>query len=235
MDSGRQQYGKRRVEAGAHIIAREAQTAPVTEACRRRERGWRQCPEPALSRAAASAGCRRAITDGQGGGREAQPTPPARRPPRDRDRRLRRAGARPREVVWRLGRERVRRRGAEPCRGLRPLPPAVVWRAGRGAGGGLEAELSRVGSSAAAATAPVGRGRARDAGAARFCGASESGCSYALASNTRLKGVSAARRKRLNPAAVTMFRIRSSPACAPSAAPTSCASDAGVQIMVEAE
>ena len=37
-----------------------------------------------------------------------------------------------------------------------------------------------------------------------------------------LKGVSVARRKRLNPAAVTTSRIRASPACAPRHSPTSC-------------
>ncbi len=58
---------------------------------------------------------------------------------------------------------------------------------------------------------------------------------HGRASNTRLKGVSAARRKRLKPADVTTLRMRSSPACAPSAAPTSWAIEAGVQIIVEAE
>ena len=56
-----------------------------------------------------------------------------------------------------------------------------------------------------------------------------------LASKIRLNGVCAARRKVPKPASVTTLRMRSSPACAPSAAPTSCASEAGVQIMVEAE
>jgi len=58
---------------------------------------------------------------------------------------------------------------------------------------------------------------------------------YGRASYTRLNGVSAARRKRVNPALDTTSRIRFSPACAPNAAPTSWASDAGVQIIVEAE
>jgi hypothetical protein len=58
---------------------------------------------------------------------------------------------------------------------------------------------------------------------------------HGRASNTKLKGVSAARRKRVKPAAVTTLRMRSSPACAPRAAPTSCAREAGVQIMVDAE
>ena len=56
---------------------------------------------------------------------------------------------------------------------------------------------------------------------------------HGLASNTRLNGVSAARRKRLNPPAETTSRIRASPAWAPSASPTSCESEAGVQRNVE--
>ena len=52
---------------------------------------------------------------------------------------------------------------------------------------------------------------------------------HGRASSTRLNGVSAARRKRVKPPAVTTSRSRASPACAPSASPTSCASDAGVQ------
>ncbi|RZU41338.1 hypothetical protein BDD14_2854 [Edaphobacter modestus] len=58
---------------------------------------------------------------------------------------------------------------------------------------------------------------------------------YARASNTRLKGVSAARRKLLKPPEETTSRIRASPACAPRARPTSCEREAGVQIMVDAE
>ena len=58
---------------------------------------------------------------------------------------------------------------------------------------------------------------------------------YARASNTRLKGVSAALRKRLNPPCITTSRIRFSPACAPSASPTSCAFDAGVHTIVDAQ
>ena len=54
-----------------------------------------------------------------------------------------------------------------------------------------------------------------------------------LASYTMLKGVSAARRKRVKPPALTTSRIRASPACAPSASPTSCDSEAGVQRSVE--
>src|SRR5439155_1717897 len=61
------------------------------------------------------------------------------------------------------------------------------------------------------------------------------GLGYGRASSTRLKGVSVARRKRVKPPAVTTSRSLASPACAPSARPTSCASEAGVQIMVEAE
>ena len=53
------------------------------------------------------------------------------------------------------------------------------------------------------------------------------------ASNTRLNGVSVARRKRLNPPSATTSPILASPACAPSASPTSCDSDAGVHRNVE--
>jgi len=58
---------------------------------------------------------------------------------------------------------------------------------------------------------------------------------YGLASKTRLKGVSAARRKCEKPPLVTTSRMRFSPACAPRASPTSCAFDAGVQSIVEAQ
>src|SRR5207245_2692286 len=54
-------------------------------------------------------------------------------------------------------------------------------------------------------------------------------------SSTRLNGVAVARRNRVKPACVTTSRSRFSPACAPSASPTSWASDAGVQIIVDAE
>jgi hypothetical protein len=57
---------------------------------------------------------------------------------------------------------------------------------------------------------------------------------YRLASNTTLNGVSAARRKWWKPPDFTTSPMRFSPACAPSARPTSCDSEAGVQIMVEA-
>lgn len=43
-----------------------------------------------------------------------------------------------------------------------------------------------------------------------------------------------ARRNRLKPASSATARSRSSPACAPSASPTSWSSDDGVQITVEA-
>src|SRR3954454_4350913 len=56
---------------------------------------------------------------------------------------------------------------------------------------------------------------------------------HGLASNTRLNGVSAARRKRVNPPAAITSPILASPACAPSASPTSCDSDAGVHRNVE--
>src|SRR5258708_5811888 len=57
---------------------------------------------------------------------------------------------------------------------------------------------------------------------------------YSLASSTMLKGVSAARRTRLKPPSMITFVRRASPACAPSARPTSCASEAGVQTTVDA-
>ncbi len=49
-----------------------------------------------------------------------------------------------------------------------------------------------------------------------------------------LNGVSATRRNCVSPAWAATSRSRASPACAPSAVPTPCASDAGVQIRVEA-
>src|SRR5206468_10200598 len=54
------------------------------------------------------------------------------------------------------------------------------------------------------------------------------------ASRIRLKGVSAARRKRVSPPSRATLRSLASPACAPSARPTSWSSEAGVQIMVDA-
>src|SRR5271157_3151919 len=58
--------------------------------------------------------------------------------------------------------------------------------------------------------------------------------SHRVASNTRLNGVSAARRKCGKPPAFTTSPIFFSPACAPRAMPTSCDSEAGVQIIVDA-
>ena len=49
-----------------------------------------------------------------------------------------------------------------------------------------------------------------------------------------LNGVSVARRTEANPPAVMTSRSFASPACAPSAAPTSCDSEVGTQIIVEA-
>src|SRR5436190_17640842 len=57
--------------------------------------------------------------------------------------------------------------------------------------------------------------------------------SHGRASNTRLNGVSAAVRKRPKPPAATTSPMRAGPAWAPSASPTSCDSDAGVQRNVE--
>jgi hypothetical protein len=58
--------------------------------------------------------------------------------------------------------------------------------------------------------------------------------SYGRASRMRLNGVSVARRKRLNPASLATCHRRSSPACAPSASPTSWSSEDGVHTTVEA-
>ena len=54
------------------------------------------------------------------------------------------------------------------------------------------------------------------------------------ASNTMLNGVSTATRIRPKPPSRTTASSRAGPACAPSAAPTSCAMEAGVQTIVEA-
>jgi thiosulfate/3-mercaptopyruvate sulfurtransferase len=54
---------------------------------------------------------------------------------------------------------------------------------------------------------------------------------YGLASSTMLVGVSAARRIRVKPASRSTAVRRASPAWAPSASPTSCARDAGVQLV----
>ncbi len=56
---------------------------------------------------------------------------------------------------------------------------------------------------------------------------------YARASRIMLNGVSAALRTVPNPPAVITSRSFASPACAPSAAPTSCDSEVGTQIIVE--
>ena len=56
----------------------------------------------------------------------------------------------------------------------------------------------------------------------------------ARASNTRLNGDCTARRNVVKPAPCTTARSRASPAWAPSASPTSCASEHGVQISVDA-
>jgi hypothetical protein len=50
-----------------------------------------------------------------------------------------------------------------------------------------------------------------------------------------LNGVSAARLNWLNPPCMTTSRSLLSPACAPSANPTSCAIEAGVQTIVDAQ
>lgn len=57
---------------------------------------------------------------------------------------------------------------------------------------------------------------------------------YGRASRIILNGVSVARRNCLKPASVATWRNRRSPACAPSPSATSCESDAGVQMKVEA-
>jgi hypothetical protein len=70
------------------------------------------------------------------------------------------------------------------------------------------------------------RGIAQDCCAGRLQG---------LASNTRLNGVSLARRKRLNPPEASTFRSRDSPAWAPKHNPTSCEREHGVHSIVENE
>ena len=57
---------------------------------------------------------------------------------------------------------------------------------------------------------------------------------HGRASSTRLNGVAVARRTRVNPPAVSTSRRRVSPACVPRPRPTSCDSEAGTQIIVEA-
>lgn len=58
---------------------------------------------------------------------------------------------------------------------------------------------------------------------------------YSFASYTRLNGVSVARRNLVKPPSITTLRMRASPDWAPRHSPTSCAREAGVQIMVDAE
>jgi hypothetical protein len=60
------------------------------------------------------------------------------------------------------------------------------------------------------------------------------GSCYGRASKIKLNGVCVARRKWENPPDVTTSLNRFSPACAPSARPTSCDSEAGVQSSVDA-
>src|SRR4029453_12582328 len=57
---------------------------------------------------------------------------------------------------------------------------------------------------------------------------------YFLASRIRLNGVSVARRNRVKPASANTRASRASPAWAPSARPTSCEREFGVQTMVDA-
>ena len=59
------------------------------------------------------------------------------------------------------------------------------------------------------------------------------GARHGRASSTRLNGVSAARRNRSKPPALTTSPILAWPACAPSASPTSCESEAGVHRSIE--
>ena len=80
----------------------------------------------------------------------------------------------------------------------------------------------------------LGHGGARELAPARGRRNSRLAGGHGRASNTRLNGVSAARRKRREPARPgTTSRIRASPAWAPSASPTSWDSDAGVHSSVE--
>src|SRR2546429_690197 len=58
-------------------------------------------------------------------------------------------------------------------------------------------------------------------------------CAYGRASRIMLNGVSAARLTLWNPPAVITSRRRASPACAPSAARTSCDSEVGTHPIVE--
>ena len=80
-------------------------------------------------------------------------------------------------------------------------------------------------------SSPRARGRT---GAVADCSVAAARRGYGLASRMRLNGVSVARRTRVNPPWLRTSVSRASPACAPKARPTSWASDAGVQITVEA-
>jgi len=66
------------------------------------------------------------------------------------------------------------------------------------------------------------------------CGCSSQSEHHGRPSNTRLKGVSVARRNEVKPADLATSVSLASPAWAPSPAPTSCDSDAGVQMRVDA-
>jgi len=70
--------------------------------------------------------------------------------------------------------------------------------------------------------------------AARDPGGQVRSMTYFLASNIRLNGVSVARRNRVKPPSANTRASRASPAWAPSARPTSCESEFGVQTMVDA-
>ena len=66
-------------------------------------------------------------------------------------------------------------------------------------------------------------------------GSQEAPAAQGRASYTTLNGVSAARRKRVKPAAVTTSRMRFSPDCAPRQSATSCEREQGVHNNVENE
>src|ERR1700733_2740233 len=95
--------------------------------------------------------------------------------------------------------------------------------------------LDVTGAVGVARTRLLAPGGTRRVSLTRGCRADVCGHRYGRASNTMLNGVSAARRKRVKPAAVTTSLIRASPAWAPSASPTSCDSEAGVHSSVENE
>jgi hypothetical protein len=109
---------------------------------------------------------------------------------------------------------------------------AVVLSTGRRAtlpGGGGLADLA----AEAWPTRPPGGARQASLACGRRCRPCRGG--QGRASYTRLNGVSATRRNCVKPPAVTTSRILASPACAPSASPTSWESDAGVHNRVENE